>query len=158
MLFPSVSLLDGETVHVRMWLQHSFSHAFKSQCRRPCRLWPTRPRPFPATTPVASQVWWAAGIKQMFTNDLTRGSICLQNQCAATLSCAVSWAWGVSKPHQQSPDPEFYVAPQVLTSHRQTRPWMAANSRMPRKAYDSIPAKRGAPYSLRLQICQESSY
>lgn len=88
--------LGGETVHVRMWLQHSFPHAFKSQCRR-CRCGHRGCGHLPATTTtVASQVWWAARIKQMFTNDLTRGSICLQDQCAATHSCAVSWALDVT--------------------------------------------------------------
>lgn len=59
---------------------------------------PPRPRPPPTTTPVASREWRAARIQQTFTNYLTRGSICLQDQYATIDLCEVSWALDVSDP------------------------------------------------------------
>lgn len=69
-------------------------------------------------THLQPQGWWAARIKELSTNDLTRGSICLQDQYAAIDSCAVSRALDVSETPTGNPQTRksVTVAPHNLTS------------------------------------------
>lgn len=102
-LFPSVSLPDGDTAHASMLLQ-TVSHMGSRANAGPCQACGRRGCGHLSHHAFRWGVGWAGRIKQMFTNDLTRGSICLQEQCAATLSCTVSWL-DISKPHRQSSYP-----------------------------------------------------
>lgn len=100
----------------------------------------------------------------MFTNYLTRGSICLQDQYAANDSCAVLWALDVSKPSTgKSPEPELSVCRAAESyfgvQHQQKQPTMAAKSRKSGEMNDSTFQDGAQPSSFfRLHFCQNRSH